>query len=159
MRSVDLRVWYHARGYFGSALKMCPLHTFSATNPLSWGLNQKMTRPTQSPTDWNTAWISWQLAAGLTHRDRQLYTLIYTKGRPFSYPTNAWLCLAYMERTHTDTVRTYRPGTFLLWGESANHTLLRMHMWSKHFPCELVWKDCLLMISRHCWAELIGHGK
>lgn len=41
----------------------------------------------------------------------------------------------------------------------ADHTSLRTHVWSKHFPCELVWKDCFLMISRHRRAELIGHGK
>lgn len=34
-----------------------------------------------------------------------------------------------------------------------------IHVWSKHFPSDLVWKDCFLMTFRHCWAELTGHGK
>lgn len=82
LRSVDLCIWYHARRYFGSALKMCP-HLFCYQSSIQFlvcnrGLNQT---PTQSPTDWNTAWTSWQLVAGLTRRDRQPHTLIYTKGQ------------------------------------------------------------------------------
>lgn len=76
---------YHGWGYFGSALQMCP-HLFCYQSSIRFlvcnrGLKQKMICPTLSPTDWNTAWTSWQLAAGLTHWEELPYTLIYTKGQ------------------------------------------------------------------------------